>query len=68
MSGGKPPISEEVRQAIMRDALPRITAPRDKELMAKYRISRAALHRILKEARDSMRQLSHSEECETSHN
>lgn len=58
-----PEVSEEMRKAVEEAAMPRIVAPRDKELLVRFpSISRATLYRIIREARRriSMRQLSQS--------
>lgn len=44
-------ISEAIREAIERDGMLRILAPRDKELMARHNVSRTTLNRILRDAR-----------------
>lgn len=66
-----PEVSEEMRKAVEEAAMPRIVAPRDKELLVRFpSISRATLYRIIREARRriSMRQLSHSTDLEKPQN
>lgn len=68
MSRGTP-VPEDVRVAVEDAVRLRITAPRDKELLAKFKISRATLHRIMRLARAKlMRQLSHSIESKETQN
>lgn len=71
MSRGRyPEVSAEIRKAVEEAALPRIMAPRDKELMIRFPgISRATLYRIIREARQKlMRQLSHSSDSKEQQN
>lgn len=65
-----PEISVEVRKAVEEAALPRIIAPRDKELLVRFPgISRATLYRIIREARQRLlRQLSQSPDLEKPQN
>lgn len=65
-----PEVSIEIRKAVEEAALPRIIAPRDKELLVRFPgISRATLYRIIREARQRLlRQLSQSGDLEKPHN